>query len=554
MQSMFSTGSYGTSHPLIGAGLDTSEGRSFVRERLALLGKTVALISLGMLVVFFVMHAALETLPPEAFVHSRRMLARFGGVVTMGLLWLVATRGDSSLRTLGIIDAVSLIVTCVFFALMIESTPGGYRIGVLAATICVIARAIVVPSSPRRTMILSSLAMLPVLAASLVFLAPHFVADDRPPLPRGSAMIVVGVTVLLWSAAAVVVAWVASRVIYGLRQQVKEAAELGAYTLEARIGSGGMGEVWRARHRMLIRPAAVKLIRPEIAAKADHELLMRRFEREARATSALSSPHTVQLFDFGVAADGTLYYVMELLEGFNLEQLVMRFGPQTAERVVYILGQLCSSLAEAHRNGLVHRDIKPANVFLTRPDGAADFVKVVDFGLVKVDSLEPQKDEPKLTVTGMSVGTPAFMAPEVIAGAEKTDHRLDLYSVGCVAFWLLTGRLVFEGNSMTVIADHLRTPPPRPSSRVELPIPRELDELILACLEKQPADRPASAAAVIERLQAIPLTTAWTLERAERWWATYARDVGVRQSAADLLVGKDSGSRGKLHTPQPAGA
>jgi len=554
MQSMFSTGSYGTSHPLIGAGLDTSEGRSFVRERLALLGKTVALISLGMLVVFFVMHAALETLPPEAFVHSRRMLARFGGVVTMGLLWLVATRGDSSLRTLGIIDAVSLIVTCVFFALMIESTPGGYRIGVLAATICVIARAIVVPSSPRRTMILSSLAMLPVLAASLVFLAPHFVADDRPPLPHGSAMIVVGVTVLLWSAAAVVVAWVASRVIYGLRQQVKEAAELGAYTLEARIGSGGMGEVWRARHRMLIRPAAVKLIRPEIAAKADHELLMRRFEREARATSALSSPHTVQLFDFGVAADGTLYYVMELLEGFNLEQLVMRFGPQTAERVVYILGQLCSSLAEAHRNGLVHRDIKPANVFLTRPDGAADFVKVVDFGLVKVDSLEPQKDEPKLTVTGMSVGTPAFMAPEVIAGAEKTDHRLDLYSVGCVAFWLLTGRLVFEGNSMTVIADHLRTPPPRPSSRVELPIPRELDELILACLEKQPADRPASAAAVIERLQAIPLTTAWTLERAERWWATYARDVGVRQSAADLLVGKDSGSRGKLHTPQPAGA
>ena len=554
MQSMFSTGSYGTSHPLIGAGLDTSEGRSFVRERLALLGKTVALISLGMLVVFFVMHAALETLPPEAFVHSRRMLARFGGVVTMGLLWLVATRGDSSLRTLGIIDAVSLIVTCVFFALMIESTPGGYRIGVLAATICVIARAIVVPSSPRRTMVLSSLAMLPVLAASLVFLAPHFVADDRPPLPRGSAMIVVGVTVLLWSAAAVVVAWVASRVIYGLRQQVKEAAELGAYTLEARIGSGGMGEVWRARHRMLIRPAAVKLIRPEITAKADHELLMRRFEREARATSALSSPHTVQLFDFGVAADGTLYYVMELLEGFNLEQLVMRFGPQTAERVVYILGQLCSSLAEAHRNGLVHRDIKPANVFLTRPDGAADFVKVVDFGLVKVDSLEPQKDEPKLTVTGMSVGTPAFMAPEVIAGAEKTDHRLDLYSVGCVAFWLLTGRLVFEGNSMTVIADHLRTPPPRPSSRVELPIPRELDELILACLEKQPADRPASAAALIERLQAIPLTTAWTLERAERWWATYARDVGVRQSAADLLVGKDSGSRGKLHTPQPAGA
>ena len=263
---------------------------------------------------------------------------------------------------------------------------------------------------------------------------------------------------VLWSVLGTTLATIISRVIYGLRQQVAEASELGQYILEEKIGGGGMGEVWRARHRLLIRPAAIKLIRPQaLAAMAgDSELLMRRFEREARATAALKSPHTVQLYDFGATEDGRLYYVMELLDGLDLDTLVRQYGPLPAERVVHILRQVCSSLQDAHGNGLVHRDIKPANVVVSRAGTTFDFVKVLDFGLVKLDTARRAEDEAVASSapTAAPAARPAFMAPEVVLGEAVTDHRVDLYAWAASATGCSPASWSSRENAMEVMVHH----------------------------------------------------------------------------------------------------
>jgi serine/threonine-protein kinase len=345
---------------------------------------------------------------------------------------------------------------------------------------------------------------------------------------------------VLWSILGATLATVASRVLYGLRQQVAEASELGQYLLEEKIGGGGMGEVWRARHRLLIRPAAIKLIRQRAlsAVSGDSELLVRRFEREARATAALTSPHTVQLYDFGIAEDGRLYYVMELLDGLDLDSLVRQYGPLPAERVVHLLRQACSALADAHANGLVHRDIKPANLVVSRAGTTFDFLKVLDFGLVKLDS--PRRtDQDAINLSGEDSwsGTPGYMAPEVVMGMADTDHRVDLYALGCVAYWLLTGTMVFEGETaMQVMFQHVQATPRRPSARTDLPIPAALESLVMECLEKEPARRPADARVVSERLAAVPLTLPWTADRAEQWWATHRPGLRDARPVADMLL------------------
>jgi len=265
---------------------------------------------------------------------------------------------------------------------------------------------------------------------------------------------------------------------------------------------------------------------------------VRRFEREARATAALTSPHTVQLYDFGIAEDGRLYYVMELLDGLDLDTLIRQHGPLPAERVVHLLRQVCSALQDAHANGLVHRDIKPANVVVSRAGTTFDFVKVLDFGLVKLDS--PRRADPdavQLSAEDSWSGTPGYMAPEVVVGAADTDHRVDLYALGCVAYWLLTGTMVFEGeNAMQVMFQHVQAEPKRPSDRVDLPIPAALEDLVMQCLEKDPARRPASAEAVSERLGVVSLTSVWTAERAEEWWATHRPRPRDARPVADMLL------------------
>jgi serine/threonine-protein kinase len=315
------------------------------------------------------------------------------------------------------------------------------------------------------------------------------------------------------------IAVVVSRVVTRLGRQVSKAREMGSYQLGELIKRGGMGEIYKATHRMLARPAAIKLIRAEVLATGEGqsaELAVKRFHREAETAANLRCPHTVELFDFGITGDNTLYFVMELLEGMDLETLVRRTGPMPAGRVIHLMRQVCESLEEAHSQGLVHRDIKPANIHVGRVGVRDDFVKVLDFGLVK--SVKKQDASDSLaTAIGWTPGTPAYMPPEM-ALAESVDARADIYAVGCVAYFLLTGRLVFEADSpLQMVAKHFSSQPVPPSRNGGVDVPQVLDEIILKCLAKRPDDRPQSAAALSQALAAVK-TTAWSEQEAEAWW------------------------------------
>ncbi len=283
-----------------------------------------------------------------------------------------------------------------------------------------------------------------------------------------------------------------------------------------------MGEVWRARHKMLAREAAIKIIRPELvqdASARQADVAVRRFEREARVTADLQSPHTVYLYDFGTSREGHFYFVMELLDGVSLQKLVQTFGPQPGSRVIHLLRQVCLSLEEAHARGMVHRDLKPSNIMACKVALQHDFVKVLDFGLVKPTQAE---EVTNLTVEGVSAGTPGYIAPEIAMGEERIDGRADLYTLGCVAYYLLTGTLVFTETSPTAMAvAHVQKPPPRPSERTELPIAPDLERVVLQCLAKKPEDRPASARALIRLLDACVDARQWCGEDADAWWRTH---------------------------------
>lgn len=326
--------------------------------------------------------------------------------------------------------------------------------------------------------------------------------------------------------------WMANK-LYRLEMEVHRAQELGSYQLETMLGKGGMGEVWRGKHRLLAREAAVKLIRPEmLLAKSgrDANTIRRRFEQEARATASLRSPHTVALYDFGVAEDGAFFYAMELLDGIDLETLVKRFGPQPPARVIHLLIQACNSLGEAHQLGLVHRDIKPTNLFVCRLGLDLDFLKVLDFGLVKT---LVRSGEALMTVDGATTGTPAYMAPEM-ALANAVDGHVDIYGLGCVGYWLLTGSLVFEEPSATsMIVAHVQKQPQPPSRKAPGVVPADLDEIILHCLEKNPLNRPENASTLAKRLEHLASSYPWTQADAEQWWAANLRKIsedGVKSS------------------------
>jgi eukaryotic-like serine/threonine-protein kinase len=377
-------------------------------------------------------------------------------------------------------------------------------------TVVILAYAITAPSTPRKTFVAAVIAAsMDPLALGLAYL-------------RGLHVPTIAEIAGLYTANYIcaVIAVVPAIVLQRLGRQIRKARELGSYELVERLGKGGMGEVWRAEHRLLARPAAIKLVRPEaLGGDGAADLLMRRFEREAQATAVLSSPHTINLFDFGVTNDGSFYYVMELLIGRDLESFVKEFGPVPADRAVFLLRQICHSLAEAHVRGLVHRDIKPANIYNCRMGLDYDFVKVLDFGLVTF--ARPGGPSPLMTADRMTTGTPAYMAPEVILGSADIDNRADVYSLGCVAYWLLTGRLVFEAEStMQVLMHHVQTPPTAPSTRTDLPIPRELEDLVMACLAKDPDQRPQRA----DELWQMAMTCnceSWNQAAARRWWETH---------------------------------
>jgi serine/threonine-protein kinase len=376
---------------------------------------------------------------------------------------------------------------------------------------------VVVPTMPRYAVIAALLSVTAVPVMVILSLSAF-----PPALPPTGRMIFLafGFPYLL----VVMMAYVGARVVYSLGTEVTRARELGSYRLEDRLGQGGMGEVWRASHRLLARPAAIKLIRssgPGTAVGISDDT-RRRFEREAQVIAQLRSPHTVTLFDFGVAEEGLFYYVMELLEGVDTETLIKRFGPLPAERVVYILRQICHSLSEAESCGLVHRDIKPANIFLCRYGEDHDFVKVLDFGIAKVVHETSPEMETALTIPNVIHGTPAFIAPEQAMGGTDVDARADIYSTGCVAYWLLTGQLVFAAETpMKLLLAHAHTSPEPPSSRTGMPIPPDLEALVLSCLAKDRGHRPQSARDLLQQLDAVALPHQWTEARAHEWWKVY---------------------------------
>jgi serine/threonine-protein kinase len=372
---------------------------------------------------------------------------------------------------------------------------------------------LVVPSTPGKT----ALAAIASAAMSPVGLMLHLLITGLPAPPDN-------VLLVLFFPNFLAATWVVvlGRFVYRLGARASKAHELGSYRLIEPIGEGGMGEVWRAEHRMLARTSAIKLIRPDrLAASPERaHTILHRFQREAQATARLRSPHTVELFDFGTTRDGSFYYVMEHLDGMDLETLVGRYGPVPAARAVHFLMQACDSLAEAHSQRLIHRDIKPKNLFVTRLGLAYDFIKVLDFGLVKSDGASDET-QTRLTIEGIATGTPGYMAPEVALG-KPADARSDLYALGCVAYWLLTGELVFDAETaMATALAHVQAPPVPPSQRTVMRIPEELERVVLQCLEKDPLKRPQSARE-LRRLLAGCGSGRWTPDDAECWWRVNA--------------------------------
>jgi len=384
----------------------------------------------------------------------------------------------------------------------------GRTFGLLCTLLALVVRAALVPSPISRTILVG--------AASVACLAA---LSPQPPevldQPIGNWLVVMG-------GAFVAATGVISHVIYGLRRQVRHAMRLGQYELGRKLGEGGMGVVYEATHVMLRRPTAVKLLPIEKAG----EQTIARFEREVQQTGRLEHPNSVYIYDYGRTPDGQFYYAMEYLDGVTLEQLVTMDGPVSAARAVHILVQAARALAEAHAMGLIHRDIKPANIMLCERAQVPDTVKVLDFGLVKaIDS--PEVDD-NITQANAVVGTPHFLAPEAISQPDDVGPPSDVYALGAIGFFLVTGREVFTGGTVIeVCSRHLSAPPESPSAVLGSAVDPGFEALILRCLAKPPGQRPRDGAALAEELERLGLS-GWTGADARAWW----RDFPSRRTQA----------------------
>ncbi|HZO12291.1 MAG TPA: protein kinase [Polyangiaceae bacterium] len=482
----------------------TEEGRVYLQSRIALFSKVMFLMMLGYYAFVLVVTSMIE----EARVAQRPLATVLGAIALTGLgaMWWIASHKLRSPHVVTAMDVSSVVDPGILLGVSIHLM-SELRFAPFAAFIgmcfLVFGRALIVPSSAARTALASSLAMLP-LVLSVSVMAIRQPESLVAPAPLQMSLYVA------WAVLAVILASLGSSIIYGLREQVRRAQTLGQYTLLEKIGEGGMGSVYRARHTMLRRPTAIKLLPPD---KAGEQQLLR-FEREVQNTAELTHPNTVAIFDYGRSPEGVFYYAMELLDGFDLETLVEKFGPQAPGRVVHILEQVCGALAEAHERGLVHRDIKPANIFLCERGGVPDVVKVLDFGLVK-DLGSTDSDVTDLNVVA---GTPAFLAPEVITAPTSIGPASDLYAVGAVAYFLLAGKHVFTGATVVeVCGHHVHTAPTPPSQALGAPLPEPIEKLVLKCLSKKPGDRPSDARELRQALRAL-VDASWTEADALAWW------------------------------------
>lgn len=498
---------------------DTSGARSLLRERVALWAQWVFILAGGFYVANVVFHPFLGTdVPLSQAVQDPGSFLHLVATLWFGVIWLIATYARLSLPSLRALDVIAIIAGGILFALMArylvpmqqalgEDGAAGLYAGILAIANTIASRAIMVPSTPARTFWLSTLASAPLLPVTVT--ATH----------STSAII----NTICWSAVTISVATIGSRVIFGLRREAARVRRLGQYTLQEKIGAGGMGIVYRASHAMLRRPTAIKLLPPERAGEAN----LQRFEREVQMTAELSHPNTITIYDYGRTPEGIFYYAMEFLDGITLEELVRRDGAISAGRVIHILRQVCRALAEAHERGLLHRDIKPANIFLTERGGEPDVIKVLDFGLVKPIAT----DSPEITMSTTIVltGTPLYMPPEAVISPHTADTRSDLYAVGAVGYYLLSGRPVFEAATIAeVLAMHLQTAPKPLSAHAAARVPADLEEVVMGCLSKSVEGRPSSARELDQQLKRCAASGSWTTEAATAWWESFRRSEPVR--------------------------
>jgi hypothetical protein len=526
--------------------MDSTEGavdHELRQSRLSRFGRVLASVTLGFVVLNFSTSLWLHRLA-----QNRGSAPLLVSTVAFAALWLLLRGAPRSPRFVRAVELSTLFVgtgAISTIAVVMDLIAEPDMIVRTLLMYVLLAYAVYVPSTARHTLVVASLMTVPLLGSIFVAFRAWDPALYDPPAatwPKGQvgdmAYPATLVSAFMW-AIVVTMAAVFSQTVHGLRKAVSDIRRLGQYTLEKKLGEGGMGVVYRASHAMLRRPTAIKLLLPDRSGKD----ALTRFEREVRRTAMLTHPNTVTVFDYGRTTDGVFYYAMELLEGASLDEIVEVDGPQPEERVIHLLEQAAGSLAEAHDAGLIHRDVKPGNILVVDRGGIPDLVKVVDFGLVKdvgFRARDGETSEPALTNANTITGTPLYIAPETLTAPETVDARADLYALGAVGYWLLTGTHVFGGNSiLEVCAHHLHSVPDPPSIRLQAPVSADLENILLACLAKRPEDRPLSAHVLRERLRACGAAGRWTNARAAEWWADHRhqlRSGGAGASTTSAVV------------------
>jgi serine/threonine-protein kinase len=499
------------------------EARAFLQRRVAafgLIGATLGATALLFRVLMGVLFGSLweRITDPGFLIHAASIAPLFA-------VWLICRRGNLSVKASHAVEYTGIFLASVGYigmGLDIRPEVGADTITAFILALIIFARSVFVPSSARRTTILGILIGIPLVVATywhnlsidLSIWSTFGYNAESAQRVAGSQVVI---TVMWWTLT-IGLAALASRVIHRLRKEVSDVQKLGQYNLERKLGEGAMGVVYQAKHGMLKRPTAIKLLRPEVA---DRDALDR-FRREVQLTAKLTHPNTVTIYDYGRTPDGLFYYAMELLDGATLTQVVEAGGPQPVARVVRILRDAALALNEAHDVGLIHRDIKPSNIMLARQGGVPDVTKVLDFGLVKnlgkVDDLEQ-------TNTMSIKGTPHYLSPEAIQDPQGIDGRTDLYALGAVGYYLLAGRHVFEGKTiMEVCLHHLHTKPLPFAEVCSEAVPIGLETLIFACLEKAQSDRPVSGQELADALDGLEVAQ-WTRADAEGWWGTFGGEI-----------------------------
>lgn len=487
----------------------------------------ISLLCAATTVVFLALEQTLQVEARAMLALSSIRLTMLGIVFLTAGIFVVQRNGwvkKETMLDLGIVFQIAISFAIAMFETSMKWNPNEPVLGHSGVAIWLSICGLLLPNAPLKAGVAA------FFSASMWPAAYYFNLNlygfEGLPLNRLAVWIVPNYIMAVWM-------YILNSLVFKMQLKEVRAEELGSYQLDYLIGKGGMGEVWRAKHKMLARDAAIKLIRKDVLSgvNARQEKVIRgRFEREARATASLKSHHTVALYDFGRTQDDTFYYVMELLDGIDLQTMVERYGPLPPGRVLNILIQAADSLEEAHRAGLVHRDIKPKNILLAKLGLQYDVTKVLDFGLVKTKMTD---DMSVMTLDGTATGTPAYLPPEIALGDSQVDGRADLYSLGCVAYYLLTGQLVFtESNSTALALAHVQKEPIPPSQRTELPIPAELEAIIMKLLSKKPEDRLRSAQELQRQLRLIrPRITAWCEDLAANWWHTNLPETAVNPRA-----------------------